>query len=226
MLLPGDRESATTGHHVDEATPTTAPVGLLVVAVLCVVGFGSFLAEGAVADWGAVFLHENVGTSDAFAALGLTVFSGSMAICRLIADRVGVWLGPVVVARLGAGIGLAGFAIFLLVPVPAIALAGFALAGFGIGPVVPIVFSAAGNTRTEKRASLLGPAVSAGYVGAVIGPVAIGAVAERLSLSWALCVPVLFLVVVIVSAGLLARASGGVDSETKAHAHGPPHADG
>lgn len=225
-LLSGDHEAATTGHHVDEARPKGPPVGLLVVTVLCVMGFGSFLAEGSVADWGPLYMHENVGTSEAFAALSLSVFSGAMAICRLIADRVGMVLGPVMVARIGTLISLVGFLLFLFVQQPAVALIGFALAGFGIGPVVPIVFSAGGNTRTKKRASVLGPTVSAGYVGAVVGPVAIGAIAERAGLNWALGVPVLFLVVILLSAGLLAGASGGTDEETKSHAHGPPHADG
>ncbi|WP_020576052.1 MFS transporter [Actinopolymorpha alba] len=229
-LLKGDREAAITGHHVEQPQSGRPPVGILVVVMLALMGFGSFVGEGAIADWSAVFLHESRDASVAMAALGLSVFSGAMTVSRLIADRVGAKFGPVFVARVGAALGAVGYVIFLLVPSAEMALVGFAIAGFGIGPAVPVVFSAAGNTRTARRASVLGPVVSAGYVGSVVGPVAIGAIAQHVGLTWALAIPLAFVVLIFFAAGLLGSGAGSSQEELNPDiamsAHGPANADG
>jgi MFS family permease len=230
-LLPPDRESAVTSHAVETPGGARPQVGIAVVVVMGLMGFGSFLGEGAIADWSAVYLHEDLGASEDMAALGLSVFSAAMAVSRLMADRVGEVLGPVVVARAGAALGAVGYIAFLLAPEPALALVGFGLAGLGIGPAVPVVFSAAGNVRTARRASMLGPVVSAGYVGSVVGPVLIGVVAQHVGLAWALTIPLGFVIVIVAAAGLLRSGAGGEPSaETEptvaAHVHGPANVDG
>jgi MFS family permease len=226
-LLPGDRESAAIHHDDESATRSSQPpVGLLVVLLLVVMGFGGFLSEGAIADWGAVFMSDERGATQDVAALSISVFAGAMALSRLVADRIGERLGPVLMARLGAGIAMVGYLVFLLTPSPWVSIAGFALAGIGIGPVVPVVFSAGGNTRTAKRSSLLGITVTAGYTGSVLGPVFIGNVGEWFGLGWGLAVPLLFLLLVLLAAGLLSGAAGGKSGETAAHAHGPANTDG
>jgi hypothetical protein len=76
---------------------------------------------------------------------------------------------------------------------------------------------------------VLGPVVSAGYVGAVVGPVVIGAVAQHVGLAWALTIPLAFVVLIIVAAGLLRGAAGGAapePAEVAIHAHGPATTDG
>ncbi|HEY8456997.1 MAG TPA: MFS transporter [Actinopolymorphaceae bacterium] len=228
-LLPPAQESAVTGHDVASPQSARPAASWFVAGLLGLVGFGSFLAEGAIADWSAVFLNEELGAPEGVAALGLSVFSGAMAASRLIADRVGARFGPVVVARAGAAISAVGYAVFLLAPSPGLALVGFTLGGFGLGPAVPVVFSAAGNTRTRRRASILGPVVSAGYVGAVVGPIAIGLVAQQVGLTGALVIPLGFLVTLILAAGLLRGAAGGTavdDPDVAIHAHGPATTDG
>jgi predicted MFS family arabinose efflux permease len=49
-LLPGDRESAAIHHDESTTNADRPPVGLLVVVLLVVMGFGGFLAEGAITD--------------------------------------------------------------------------------------------------------------------------------------------------------------------------------
>lgn len=225
-LLPGDRESAVIGHSVSDTGSDRPPAGLLVVVLLVVMGFGAFMSEGAIADWGAVFMSDERGATQDVAALSISVFAGAMALSRLVADRIGARLGPVLLARLGASLATAGYVLFLLTPSPWLSIAGFALAGIGIGPVVPVVFSAGGNTRTAKRPSLLGITVTAGYTGSVLGPVFIGNVGEWFGLTWGLAVPVLFLLLVLLAAGLLSGAAGGKSDEIAAHAHGPANTDG
>lgn len=226
-LLPGDQESAAV-RRTDGAAAARGPVaGMFVVVLLVVMGFGGFMAEGAINDWGAVFLHDERSAAEGVAALGVAVFAGAMAVSRLVADRIGERFGPVVVARSGAALAMAGYLVFLLSGTPAITLVGFTLVGLGIGPVVPVVFSAGGNTRTAKRPSLLGVTVTAGYTGSVLGPMLIGAVGERLGLSWGLAMPLVFLALVVAAAGLLSNAAGGEEEpDVAAHAHGPANVDG
>ncbi|GAB3425145.1 MFS transporter [Flindersiella endophytica] len=228
-LLSGDRESAAIGHGTEASSSSRRTVGLLVVLLLVVMGFGAFMSEGAIADWGAVFLRDERGATQYVAALGISVFAGAMALSRLVADRIGERLGPVLMARLGAGMAMLGYVVFLLAPSPWVSIAGFALAGIGIGPVVPVVFSAGGNTRTAKRPSLLGITVTAGYTGSVLGPVFIGNFGEWFGLPWGLAVPIVFLLLVVLAAGLLSGAAGGKGAESAevaAHAHGPANTDG
>lgn len=228
-LLPGDQESAAVRRSSESGAGRGPAAGMFVVVLLVVMGFGGFMAEGAINDWGAVFLHEERGAAEGLAALGVAVFAGAMAVSRLVADRIGERLGPVVVARSGAALAMAGYLVFLFSGSPALALAGFTLAGLGVGPVVPVVFSAGGNTRTAKRPSLLGITVTAGYTGSVLGPMLIGAVGERLGLGWGLAMPLVFLTLVVAAAGLLSNAAGREEEEPPdvvAHAHGPANVDG
>lgn len=233
-LLPGNRESAAVGHDVsgESGSASRRTVGLFVVVLLVVMGFGAFMSEGAIADWGAVFLRDERGATQDIAALGISVFAGAMALSRLVADRIGERLGPVLMARLGAGMATLGYVVFLLAPSPWLSIAGFALAGIGIGPVVPVVFSAGGNTRTARRPSLLGITVTAGYTGSVLGPVFIGNFGEWFGLPWGLAVPIVFLLLVVLAAGRLSGAAGGASgsaaesAEVTAHAHGPANTDG
>ena len=213
-------EAATIAHHHETSSTTRAPAGLAALLLLGLMGFGSFLVEGSVADWSAVFLTDERAASPGFAALGLTVFAGAMAGSRLVGDRLGLRLGPVRLGRLGAGTALIGFAVVLLVPSAAAALVGFGLLGLGIGPVVPMVFSAAGNTRTPSRPSVLGPVVSVGYVGGVLGPVLIGRLDGIIGLTAALAVPAALVAVVLVGAPVLGAAAGSPPIGKEPHVPG------
>ena len=58
---------------------------VLFLGALC---FISFLAEGAILDWSAVFLTSVRGMETAFAGLGYAVFSLTMTIGRVGGDRI------------------------------------------------------------------------------------------------------------------------------------------
>ena len=67
--------------------------------------FASFLAEGVVADWSAVYLHSSLGAPVGLAAAGYTVFSCTMVGGRLAGDRLADLLGP---GPAGPAVGRAG----------------------------------------------------------------------------------------------------------------------
>ena len=178
----------------------------LAVVALGIIGFCSFLGEGAAADWSGVYLHEDAGSSAALAALAFTAFAVGMVLSRFSADRLSARFGPVAVVRTGgivAGLGLAvGLAI---VEVPAV-LVAFALLGLGLAPIVPTVFSAAGNLSGGSWA--LGWVVTMSYVGMVLGPAVIGAVAHGVGLRAGLVIPAALALVAAALAGFARTAAG------------------
>src|SRR5262249_19697772 len=61
---------------------------------LGLLAFAGLLAEGAMADWTAVYLRDALDTSAAVAAAGFTAFSLAMAVGRFGGDRLAARLGP------------------------------------------------------------------------------------------------------------------------------------
>ena len=92
---------------------------------------------------------------------------------------------------------------------PAAAIAGFALLGVGLAPVVPIAFSAAGNTGLGPTGVILGRVVTMGYLGSIVGPILIGGVAHVTGLRAALVLLVALALVITAAAGSLSSAAGG-----------------
>ncbi len=165
-----------------------------VVAVIGAVCFISFLAEGSMLDWSAVFLHDVRGVALAHAGWGFVAFNIAMTCARLLGDSVVNRLGASKAVLAGGLLACAGFVLATLVPSFAVALLGYALVGIGCANIVPVMFSLAGR-QTRMPASAAIPAVTTlGYAGVLLGPAAIGFIAQQWSL------PVAFLI----AAGLLA----------------------
>ncbi|MFN2489164.1 MAG: MFS transporter [Actinomycetota bacterium] len=160
------------------------------VLLLGLIAFASFIAEGSVADWSAVYLREGLGAAPAAAALAFTAFSGAMALCRLLSGALVMRLGPILVARAGGLLAAAGLSFALVVRSVPAAIAGFTVLGVGLAPIVPLAFSAAGNTGPRSSSTILGRVVMMGYLGSIVGPVVIGFAADRIGLRGALFFPV------------------------------------
>jgi len=110
----------------------------------------SFAVEGAVLDWGAVYLREVRHLPVASAAAGFSAFSITMMVLRFGGDRVRARLGNGWVLRASLG-ATAGFALLLWATPLWLSLAGFALAGAGVANVVPVLFGLAGNQGGAGR---------------------------------------------------------------------------
>lgn len=183
-------------------------LGLL--ALCCMVG------EGAAGSWSAVYLRDNLGTSAGFAATGFAAFSITMALGRLLGDRLAARIGA---ARLIRGCGLlaaGGLAAGLIIASPAAGVAGFALLGAGLSCTIPQLFSAAGNADPARRGAGLARVAGLGYLGLLGGPVVIGGCASLVGLPLALGVPVVLSLLVAASA----RVVGGSPRSTGAPAAG------
>jgi fucose permease len=198
-----EETGAAAGAHA-AAHPGTA------VLLLGLVGFCCLVGEGAAGNWSGVYLHDDLGTSQGFAALGFAAFSVTMTIGRFIGDRLALRLGPVRLVR-GCGLLAAlGLTAGLLTRHPVGGVAGFAALGAGLSCIVPQVFSAAGNADPARAGRNLARVAGLGYLGLVSGPVLIGGVAGLTGLPTALAIPALLGVGVAALAGVMGRRRGTV----------------
>jgi MFS family permease len=176
-------------HHVREEHERETRLAVhwtLPLALLGVVAFCSFVGEGSASDWSAVYMTQELDTSQALGALAFFAFAVTMATMRFAADSLRSRVGNVTLVRTGSLVAAAGLGLGLLIHEPAAAIAGFALLGLGLAAVVPIAFAAAGDIDPRATGRLVGRVATVGYVGTVAGPIAIGWLAEATSLRAAL----------------------------------------
>jgi MFS family permease len=157
---------------------------ILGIGALCLL---AFLIEGAVFDWTAVYMHEVAGAPLGLAAAGFAGFSLSMAATRFVGDRF--------TRRFAA----AGIAFACAVPHPFAVTAGLTLTGLGQANVVPLLFSAAGRVRGVAPGAGVAMAATLGYGAFLLGPPAIGYLADAIGLRLAL---------LLLAAAALAIAAG------------------
>lgn len=169
--------------------------------VLGAAAFFTLLAEGAAADWSAVYLTESVGATAAVAALGYTGFSLGMVLSRIAGDRLGERFGPVALARGGGVLAAAGLVLALAAGSVPAGLGGFAAMGAGLGVVVPVLFRAGGSTPGLSAGAGVAAVSTVGWLGFLAGPPAIGLVADVVDLRTALVLVVLSIAMLILLAG-------------------------
>jgi len=158
----------------------TRPNALLLA--LGAVAFCSSVGEGAMGDWSAVYLRDTLHTSEAVAALGYAAFSLTMVVGRFSGDRLTVRFGPVDIVRYGGLLVAFGLAFGLAInTIPAMILAFF-IVGLGLSVVMPTAFRASGRVPGVEPAAGLATMATLGYGGFLVGPPAIGFVAEHLTL--------------------------------------------
>jgi fucose permease len=178
-----------------------------------VIAFCVLLGEGAMADWSAVYLSGTLETGPGFAAAGYAAFSLTMAAGRLIGDRLVQRLGPVTLVRSGGALAALGLGLSLAVGQPAVALVGFACAGAGFSIVFPVALSAAGRAKGVAPGPAIAAVSTAGYSGFLVGPPAIGFLAEAVGLGTALYVVVLLSATIAVLSRTVGAAARGKGEE-------------
>ncbi|MND35399.1 Inner membrane protein YbjJ [compost metagenome] len=196
--------------HPDEAKDETrsrlprSPLPWLigVIALFCMI------PEGAILDWGALYMRNELGASVALSGFAFAGFSLTMAIMRFAGDLIRDRLGAVMTLRICGAIAICGLAIIGLAPNTTVAIAGFALAGIGISNMVPIVFSAAGNLPGMAAGVGLSVVTTMGYSGILLAPSVIGFVAEHTGLASIFLALSGFLVVVLAVSRLARHADG------------------
>jgi predicted MFS family arabinose efflux permease len=178
---------------------------LLWFGALC---FTAALAEGSMNDWATVYYRESLGAGPVTTAAAFSVFGGAMFVGRLFGDDIIGWLGSYLVARGGMLLAATGFALTLGSGDPVVGVLGLAAVGLGVSCVFPIVFRAAAQLPGHAPGPAMAAAVTLGYGGFLLGPVAIGLVAEATALPVALWMIVAALAAGALLAGSLREHSG------------------
>jgi predicted MFS family arabinose efflux permease len=184
--------------------PRILALGLVALCVM--------IGEGAMADWSAVYLRNDVGAREGIAAAGYASFSVAMAVGRLLGDRFTTHFGPVRMVRMGGLLAAGGLALALVFGQVIPVLIGFACVGFGYAAIVPIVFSAAGNLPGLSSGAALASVTTTGYLGFLIGPPLIGFTAEGIGLNHALGLIVATSLLAVLLSAAVQRDAGSHDS--------------
>ncbi|MGV9389339.1 MFS transporter [Streptomyces olivaceus] len=145
------------------------------------VGFCAVFAEGASLDWSAVYLRDELETSAGLAAACTTGFTLTMAVARLVGDKVVDRFGAVRAVRVSGVLATLGGLLVVGGGHPAVAMTGFALIGLGIAVVVPLCFAAAGRAGSNPSLAIAGVATIT-YTSGLVAPSAIGGLAQATSL--------------------------------------------
>ncbi len=187
-----------------------------VLVGLGLVCFCSFLTEGALADWSAVWLHERAGAAESVAALGYAVFAGAMMLMRLVGDRLLEAFGSTRMLRIVTALGTAALAGALLLARVDVAFVAFVVLGLGLATIVPSAYAAAGRHVASRAGAQDAEVATAraiallsgfGYGGLLAGPPLIGWLAQATTLTWALGLLVVLVATIAVLVPLLDDSS-------------------
>lgn len=186
-----DGQDARVGQQFARPTGPHLLLGLLT--------FFALMSEGAVADWGAVYLSGSLGILPGAAAAGFAVFSPAMAVGRFAGDALNRRMGMTTLLRSSALLAGAGLTLTLAAPTLAAALTGFGLLGFGLANLIPLLYGAAARAPGLGAGAGVAAVTVSGYVGYLVGPPLIGLGAEVVSLRvmLAVLVPLLLSIAVV-----------------------------
>ncbi|MFJ8857767.1 MFS transporter [Streptomyces sp. NPDC102451] len=164
------------------------PKGMSVQARRIVVLFGvialcTAYGEGALAEWGALHLSQDLGAAPGLAAAGYSLFALTMAIGRLTGTALLERFGQTRTLVAGGVTAAAGMLLGALAPAVWLVLLGFAVAGLGLANIFPV---AVGRAGALSGPSGVAAASTLGYGGMLLGPPVIGFLTDWFSLPVAL----------------------------------------
>ena len=172
--------------HREEVTERANVLKSPVLWLLASVALCSAIAEGAAADWSALFMVRERGMGDAAGAYAYAGFSVAMGLARWFGEPIQRRLGPHRLLAAGGAVAATGLALAVLVPVPASGYAGFGLAGLGLAFSFPVVMDLASETGKRADGSggerQLGLVTTIAYSGFLAGPPIVGGLAHVSSL--------------------------------------------
>jgi len=171
------------------------------------IAFCSMMAEGAMFDWSGVYFSKVIHVDKQLTGIGYTTFMIAMAGMRFFADNLSGHIGLKRILQVSGLLTTSGLLLSVIFPEMMPALLGFFLIGIGVSSVVPMVYSAAGKSKTLSPGTALTAVSSVGFMGFLIGPPTIGFIAEATSLR------ISFLAITIMAVSVVVLASFMGDDE-------------
>lgn len=154
------------------------PLGLMIVCVA--------LGEETINNWAAIYLRDTLDSSPATASFAYTAFAIATALGRLFGDAVMARVGVDRTLMTGSIIASAGVGFGMAVNQPWAVILGYVWMGLGLAVVVPVMYRRANDVPGIPRASAVATVASIGFLGFLVGPLVIGAIAELVSLRMAI----------------------------------------
>jgi MFS family permease len=149
--------------------------------VPAMVMLSAFFVEGSMDIWSVIYLRETL-TASAFAGgIAFAAFSLAMAIGRVTAARVLFGLGYRTTLLVSGAGTLASGAVAALASGAAVAGVAFLFLGFFIASAAPAVFGLVADADVDPVLAIAG-ITTVGYIGFVVGPPFMGALAEHVGL--------------------------------------------
>lgn len=150
------------------------------------IAFCALLGEGAIADWGALYLKNSLGADAGLAAAGFVAFQFCMAIFRFIGDQLRLRLGDARVLLISGLVATFGMILAITPNLVWTTIIGFGFVGAGFA----VIFPAALGLVSKLEQGSSGPAIawvsSIAYSGFLVGPPFIGLLSEVVSLRFGL----------------------------------------
>jgi len=160
-----------------------SPGARRIVVLFGVIALCTAYGEGALAEWGALHLSQDLNAAPGLAAAGYSLFALTMAIGRLSGTILLERFGQTRTLVAGGATAAAGMLLGALAPAVWLALLGFAVAGLGLANIFPV---AVGRAGALAGPSGVAAASTLGYGGMLLGPPVIGFLADWFSLPVAL----------------------------------------
>lgn len=167
-------------------------LSVLGISFICMV---SFMAEGCVADWSAIYFKEVLHTPKALVSLGYAGFSVAMTIGRLNGDIIVSSVGNKKTVITGCLLAAFGFLLVVTAPFVIMAIAGYIIIGFGCSGIVPVLFRASANIPGLSKVAGFAMVTTGGLIGFLTGPSVIGFISEKTDLSKGLSLLILMTIV-------------------------------
>lgn len=156
------------------------PLYILTCGFLAMLAYAS---EGSVGEWGSIYLHGDKGASTELAALVFAAFSITTVTGRLCGDGLRAAWGDFALMLSGALLAFLGMAIVIFLDNPILCLCGYAIMGLGLAPIVPIIFSRAGDCPGISASAASAVVSIFAYSGLLFFPPLLGFVGEHQGLS-------------------------------------------
>jgi MFS family permease len=162
--------------------PSGSPISIYkptrILWILISISLCTFLTEGTIADWSAVYLKDIIGAPEAVAGWGFGLYAFFMAMGRFLGDGLISRYGNMKIFMIAGILVVMGLSVIILSANLWLALPGFMLTGLGISVASPVLYAAAARVPGLPPGAGLATLNSFGMTAFLGGPVLIGFIAQ------------------------------------------------
>ena len=195
---------------IDAPPPSDVAQGRLpsVFWIAAAMLFCTTAAEWCINAWGATFVEDAAGVSTDTAVALMAGYFGGVVAGRTLGSRLARRHDPARLLAFALAVTAAGFAVLWPSTAPAQALVGLSLLGIGLGNLFPMGISVTVALAPERAALASGRAVAMTSFAVLLAPLTVGTLADATSLTAALAVVPVMLVLAAAGLTLVRRARG------------------